>query len=291
MLTTMLKAVLFLSALGAGLICILFLLKPVTKRVLGSRWQYYAWLIVLIVMVLPISIHLPSKQENADVPQTAVAEATVPQNPVESEPQAPEAVQKSSVYTPVEHRTVEVAKGTTIPILDLLAVVWLAGTVIFLLSCQISYWRFRRTIRKNSRPLICPLLEDCKEMYGIRANIQVRETTCTNTPLMVGVFRPTLLLPDRKIPEHDLYYILVHELTHYQRHDLWYKWFAMLVNSIHWFNPAVYFLVRQINEECEISCDLTATRNMNEQEKKGYMNTILNLVSFGKKTIIPAEQS
>ena len=64
------KSVLLLSAVGTILSVALLLLKPVTKRVFGSQWQYYIWLCVLVVMMLPVSFKMPVKTNiNIIVPQ------------------------------------------------------------------------------------------------------------------------------------------------------------------------------------------------------------------------------
>src|SRR5699024_325077 len=97
-------------------------------------------------------------------------------------------------------------------------------------------------------------------------------------PLIVGLINPTLYLPEYEISDNDLNYILMHELTHYKRHDLLYKWFAMFVLSIHWFNPLIYVVSKQIDEECEISCDYEVCKNLSDNDKKYYMAMILEFI-------------
>ena len=60
--------------------------------------------------------------------------------------------------------------------------------------------------------------------------------------------------------------------------DLIIKWFALFVNSVHWFNPLSYILCANLSEACEVSCDMEVTKNMNDEEQKLYMKTILELV-------------
>ena len=48
--------------------------------------------------------------------------------------------------------------------------------------------------------------------------------------------------------------------------------------SIHWFNPLIYIVSKQIDTECEVSCDVAVTEKMSEQEKNDYMRMILSLV-------------
>ena len=129
---------------------------------------------------------------------------------------------------------------------------------------------FLRTIKKYSVP-------ECS-LENIPKRLTVRKTELLDAPLIVGLIKPVLYLPQTEIKEEKLDYILLHELTHYRRHDLLYKWFAMLVSSIHWFNPFVYIVSRQIDEECEVSCDYAVCKTLTEPQKKDYMAMILDFV-------------
>jgi bla regulator protein BlaR1 len=276
------KSVLLLSLMGTVLSGVLLLLKPVTKRVFGSHWQYYIWLSVLVVMVLPVSFKMPVKTDlYTTIPanQQIIQENNTAQTPVNAK-QKPVFL---NGQTPAGNRYIDIVQGITPSLLDVFVYVWLFGAAIFFCGGIISYLRFLRTIRKNSFPVICPALEEFKLAKGIRQKIRVRTARLLTAPLIVGVFNPTLLLPNAAVSEKQLHYILLHELTHLKRHDLLYKWFAMIVNAVHWFNPFAYFVARQINEACEISCDLSVTKGMSADEKNGYMNTIVSLLSMNKE--------
>ncbi len=71
--------------------------------------------------------------------------------------------------------------------------------------------------------------------------------------------------------------ILQHELTHYRRKDVLYKWFVAAVTSIHWFNPVMLLIRREINRACELSCDEAVISGMSDIEKRSYGNTLLTL--------------
>ena len=65
--------------------------------------------------------------------------------------------------------------------------------------------------------------------------------------MLVGFFRPTILLPSEHLPDSDARYILAHELTHFRRRDLWKKFLVNMIQCIHWFNPIVYLLNRDFD--------------------------------------------
>lgn len=275
MLLHIFKAILITSAVGSVLATLLLLLRPITKRCFGCTWQYYAWIIVFIVMMLPVTIRLPQVTNNiaSDVPlrmeQTSTSASVQPE--LENVQQIPILAVDTE---PLGESTVTALKDISFEITDMMCYSWLVGLILILTINLIRYLLFLRAISKNSVVISCP---------GIDANkITTMKTSMIDAPLMVGIFSPLLLLPDIDMSEENLNYILLHELTHYKRHDLWYKWFAMLANTVHWFNPFAYIVSKQIDQECEISCDLSVVANMDEKNQKGYMNTILILVSQTK---------
>jgi beta-lactamase regulating signal transducer with metallopeptidase domain len=272
MLLQIFKSILITSAVGSVLAVLLLLLKPITKRCFGSAWQYYAGGIVLIVMMLPITISIPQTTPDTAPNVSPNMQQTFTEATVQTKAANVQQIPIPAVDTkPLGQRTVNVLKDISFGITDMMCYAWLVGLMLILGINLIRYLIFLQAIRKNSIIISCP---------GIDADkIITRKTSMIDAPLMVGLFRPVLLLPDIEMSEENLKYILLHELTHYKRHDLWYKWFAMLVNTVHWFNPFAYIVSRQIDQECEISCDLSVVANMDEEEQKGYMNTILTLVS------------
>jgi len=99
--------------------------------------------------------------------------------------------------------------------------------------------------------------------------------------MLVGFFKPIIVLPDMKFSEKELDVILAHELTHFRRKDVLVKFIILLVNAAHWFNPAVYVLNKQINALCELSCDEKVVKGMDESNRKFYGEMILAMLRHG----------
>lgn len=97
--------------------------------------------------------------------------------------------------------------------------------------------------------------------------------------MMTGIFRPVLIMPAREFTDSELEYIFLHELTHLKHRDILFKWLALFINAVHWFNPFMYVITAQLNESCECFCDETVTKNFTDARKKEYMNTILSAAS------------
>ncbi|MBO4953953.1 MAG: hypothetical protein J6D04_02260, partial [Clostridia bacterium] len=186
MLVNTFEQVLTLSALGSALILLLFLLRPLTAKHFAPKWQYYIWLLVLNTLVIP----LPKP-----VKEVVYLPETHPLLPMTQAPMQP-------------LTKVMVEKVVMVDWMQVFAIIWVAG-VLFSLALKLTrYCFFKSTLRENSKAdtLAVPLP---KGLY-------VRRTWLLDAPLLIGVFRPTLYLPE-SVSESDLAHILAHELMHYKR--------------------------------------------------------------------------
>ena len=270
------KTVLILSLFGFGITALLLLLKPITAKRLPARWQYCVWITLLISMVFPAYKLIPKKEalKLSIVPQNQTVQTTVQPH----EETHPDTV--VTYDTPIEYREVNLSPKISIRLFDLIAYIWGAGVLIFLLVVIISYFRFLYRKSKNSVKISdSKFFSEVKKELKIKKHIRLKASSDIDSPILVGVLFPTVYIPCREIPDDNMRMVLLHELTHYKRKDLLIKWFAILVNAVHWFNPLCYLACANLSEACEVSCDMSVTKNMSEDEQKLYMQTILNLAT------------
>ena len=266
------------SCVGGLFTLLLIALRPLTSRLFGYTWQYYIYLAALVIMLIPISFGT-SYSPYPDPIETEKAEA---QSDVAVMPQAEQNADvgvADNIQQAAAPETENRAGTYAVNAIGVLKYIWLAGAAVFLIGAAISYAQFKRLIGKNSTSAECVLLDEVKSQICIKRKITLKRSPLTDAPLMVGIIRPTLILPESELTEPELRHVFMHELTHCKRLDLCYKLFALIVNALHWFNPLAYLLVRRINEDCEISCDTAVTKSMSESEKKAYMRTIVNLMT------------
>ena len=270
------KTALTLSLFGFGITALLLLLKPITAKKLPARWQYCVWVIVLISMVFPAYRLIPKKeaQKLSIVPQNQTVQT-------ETQPQGENVPDTVVAYdTPIEYREVNLSPKIQIRLFDLIAYIWFAGVLIFLLVVMISYFRFLCRKSKNGVKISDnKIFSEVKNELKIKRHIRLKASSDMGSPMLSGVLFPTVYIPCCEIPDDNMRMVLLHELTHYKRKDLLIKWFAVLVNAVHWFNPLCYLACANLSESCEVSCDMSVTKNMSEEEQKLYMQTILNLAA------------
>ena len=269
------ETVLILSLFGFGITTILLCLKPITAKKFPAKWQYYVWIAVLLTMVIPTYKLIP-EQEVQKIQYMTRIETTVTDIEIA---EVPEQISDIPEARPITEREINVTKDVKIKVFDLLAIIWICGTAAFLLIVIVSYVIYIFKRRKNAILMEenAVLIETKKELR-IRRNIKVRMSPDVGSPMLVGVFLPVVYMPCKEISQEMMRLVFLHELTHYKRKDLIIKWFALFVNAIHWFNPLSYLLNANLSEACEVSCDMEVTKNMNEEEQKLYMRTILELV-------------
>lgn len=70
--------------------------------------------------------------------------------------------------------------------------------------------------------------------------------------------------------------VLTHELMHLKRKDLWVKMLALFAGTVHWFNPLVHVLRKDISTWGELSCDEALAAGMSHEERRLYGEAILN---------------
>lgn len=283
-MTQIFIALLLTSATGTLLALILTLLKPITRKVFSGGWHYYMWLVVLLVMVLPIRLNLPEKPVTTpSISETVIITDNQAEN-IETSiiNTQPEQIIQEQPTKPEKASTVQAVKNFLTGKVLLFSFVWLMGAVLLFLIKIVSYLVFLIKIHKHSEIISCPEL---KAYTNRKVTTRVSDTICS--PLIIGIFRPTLLLPKTEITDEQLHNVLAHETTHLKRNDILYKWFVSIVKSLHWFNPIIYFISKQVYIDCEISCDLAVVKNMDEQQEKNYIETILALLTHRNSKVIP----
>lgn len=280
MIGELFKALLITSLAGSALAAVISIFRPITKKIFGYSWHYYIWLCVLFVMLMPVRFNVNPMPAPNIATQTVQTQQTVAgeqpettENIVQTAPiQKPQLLQKATVIWDriIYNR------------MNILAYVWLIGAIALMLLNVVRYVRLNIKIRKNGEVISCP---ETREYTDRKINVRVWENVAS--PFMTGVFRPMLILPKTELSSEQLHNILRHEMTHFKRHDILYKWFAEFVKCVHWFNPAAWYISKQISTECEISCDMTVTKNMSGSEEMSYINTILSLLPTGKSKQLP----
>ncbi|MCP4711470.1 MAG: M56 family metallopeptidase, partial [Planctomycetes bacterium] len=361
--------ILLINALGEGfcgnalsmliqssvLIGVLYLLDIAIRKYVRARFRYFMWLLVLLKLVTPPSLSLPSgigywvdvdmpvlvKEEApaevkavdspvhlyseqqfivSDIPRETIASSNLPETSlvnrqrvtgrvsrpptlkvteqeatVFEKPVVPNVVASEIYSSRSDMQTMKEPPPTvtmTVPnkpsiqlswqgglFLGWIGGVWLFGVLVFR---RIVYVKSLIAESRHVRGEIRGILYKCQKQLGINNNIELRITRDLSRPAICGLIRPKILLPAGvlgKLSGHKLEAVIIHELLHIKRGDLWVNLFQTLLQIFYFYHPMLWIgngMIRRVREQAVDEMVLTELNG----EVKRYSNTLLDLAEL-----------
>ena len=176
------------------------------------------------------------------------------------------------------------------PALVWLGVAWLAIYAIGLATAIARWLRAQRqvaTLLSVSQPLDMAALATHPGFAAVRHPLpQVREVDAPIPPMLVGLFRPILLLPRhlRDFDDDQQRLVIEHELTHLKRRDPLWMHLCFLLQAVQWFNPLVARMGRQMAWALELGCDRRVLAGRPSAQRRAYAAA---LVSQLRMQVVP----
>jgi beta-lactamase regulating signal transducer with metallopeptidase domain len=138
--------------------------------------------------------------------------------------------------------------------------VLLAGMALALARLMLgllAVGRYRRRTRPVTDPGLIALLNAMRERLGCHRAIELRESAEIHSPATVGWRRPLILLPPRwrEWSDAERQVVLAHEVAHVRRGDFAAWLVAQFSVALHFYNPLVHWLARQLRIEQELAAD------------------------------------
>ena len=278
------------SLLGALAILLMLVSKPIWRERYRAKARCWLWLALAAFLLFPVDFSVKDAPVQAAPPQDYTLFVGTDKTTIQSTDHLFGDMAEKSGQTSTQVRDSIIARPVTdpaqkatryIPVTTILFYGYLAGAAAFLLCQGVSYVRFRRTVRRwrsgVTRGDYRALLQDTARSLNVTAP-EMFVCEAISTPAVTGLFRPTLLLPHEGYDLNDLCYILRHELCHLKRRDMLLKLVLLAANAMHWFNPVVYLMLRQADEDIELACDSAATDGLDRAERAAYSRTLLAAV-------------
>ena len=278
------------SLLGALAILLMLVSKPLWRERYRAKARCWLWLALAAFLLFPVDFSVKDAPVQAAPPQDYTLFVGTDKTTIQSTDHLFGDMAEKSGQTSTQVRDSIIARPVTdpaqkatryIPVTTILFYGYLAGAAAFLLCQGVSYVRFRRTVRRwrsgVTRGDYRALLQDTARSLNVTAP-EMFVCEAISTPAVTGLFRPTLLLPHEGYDLNDLRYILRHELCHLKRRDMLLKLVLLAANAMHWFNPVVYLMLRQADEDIELACDSAATDGLDRAERAAYSRTLLAAV-------------
>lgn len=286
--------ILKMNMIAAVIVFLVIFISRLTKKKYSLKWKYYMWLAVSVFLLVPVNFPAESPiRLQIDAPgdyRSGVSGAASQQR---TQSQSADAAQRTDGQQSTEMRDTDPLQYentylslrisseaiSIYGILEVFGVVWLTGAVISvvtkLLRCHFSLHKMIRW----SYPV-----EDKKtlELYRwiclkkhIRCAPRLLVSPELSSPVLAGLRHTGLYLTEEEYDPEELKFILSHELTHYRHGDLWYKMLLMMVNTIYWFNPALYWMRSEAEKDIENLCDSRVVENYTKEEQMRYGRLLL----------------
>jgi len=160
----------------------------------------------------------------------------------------------------------------------LLFAVWLTGALSVLAFHMIRHARFLRQISRWQSP-VPPHVQMTLDEQSARLRVNSLPAYIVpfvQSPTIVGVLRPLLLLPPIDYSPKQLGLMIAHELVHFSQGHLWGKALVCLASAVHWFSPLMPRILRDINALCEMACDESVLAREESENQDIYVDAILS---------------
>ncbi len=285
------------SLLGSLAILAMLVLKPLWRERYRAKTRCWLWLALAAFLLLPVDFSVKNAPVQAEPPKDYTLFVGTDKTAIQSTDNLFGDMAEKSGQSPAQVRDTIIQRPVTnpeqkttryIPVTTILFYGYLAGAAAFLLYQGVSYAHFRRTVRRWKRGVAradyAAMLSDTAHDLGVSAPEMI-VCEAISTPAVTGLLRPRLLLPHERYDVQELRYILRHELCHLKRRDMLLKLVLLAANAMHWFNPVVYLMLRQADEDIELACDSAATDGLELPERAAYSRTLLAAVQSSVRAL------
>jgi beta-lactamase regulating signal transducer with metallopeptidase domain len=234
-----------------------FLLKWIPVR--QAQWRYWLAFIGLVMVVVGgLTTWSIQRLPEAPAAQAAVQEASAVNAKYLLTPaMISELAQDASAPSPTGPGRIWAASVVAF---------WAIGVLAMLLRVAFSLGTAQGLVQ-GGRVLEDPGLMHCiaslQKRLRLGAGLTVKVVDALDVPAVIGLLRPTLLLPLaflNEMPLHQVEVVLAHELAHIRRHDVLFALLQRMIEALLFFNPAVWWISRQVSLEREACCDAWAAQ-------------------------------
>lgn len=266
----------------SGIVGILLISKWIFRNNLSSRMQYNLWLLLLGLLSVPfIPFRLVSFPQIfswlSSVRNSSAPHADVGANNVMDTNLSGTTNWMNDFALSVDYDTPAVTGY-------ILLGIWIVGMLGMMILVIKSSLRLR-TIKRSALPLQNPevhrLYNRCLNEMKITRNIPVYSTAFLKSPIIVGLLKPCIYLPIHLISDYhesEMRYMLLHELQHYRHKDAIANYLMNFAGVLYWFNPVVWFALREMRNDREVACDTSVLEMLDENDYENYGNTLINFV-------------
>lgn len=297
----LMKALIEASWQSALIILLILLIRPLLGMRVPARWRYLLWMLVIVRLLVPAFVLPPSPAslQNIAVVDRPFEQLNLTFNSADDFKPMPQSLEEQAPAN-----LAATSPAVSVPIVlpkpavksyswwRIAAIVWVSGAVLVALWILSETLLLLRQLRRDSQPAdaaIQSVWVECCAKASLRRPLSMIATRCVESPALLGLFRPVLLIPKyamQTFSTDDWRHVFMHELAHHKRRDHLTQALQLLALCVHWFNPMVWFGFRYLRADRELAADEWALEKLKEADGTAYGDTLLKVLSSQVKRSI-----
>lgn len=275
------------SLMGSILIVLIILVRLTFKKRLSTHCQYLIWFLLIVRLIIPyapessisifnVFLHLNIKTW----PGHVIGVQTNSQATWSTDSQLP----ISTTVNDADDYTHRIERSFFDSNENIVFGIWLIGALSLTIYTITLTARMRRILKNGAKVTdvgAIGLFEECKLALNIKSTPVLIESSVIRSPMAAGTLRPHIILPSgivTELSQEKLRFIILHELAHLQRKDIYVNWITTLLQIFHWFNPLMWYAFNQMREDRELACDANVLSVLKPDEYKSYGDAIICLL-------------
>jgi uncharacterized protein (TIGR03435 family) len=230
-----------------------------------ARTRYWIWLAASLKFLIPFSLFVEIGRRLGSMTASSIAQSghstAALSNAMDQIAQPLTEAQSFMAVAPAT-----MAHHSHLP--QILLSIWACGILVLAYSWARNWWRLRAAVRAASP-------------FAMQAGVPVLSSSSLIEPGIFGVFKPVMMMPKGitdRLSSAQMQAIVAHEMCHVRRRDNLTFALHMIVETIFWFHPLVWFIRARLIEERERACDEAVLQSGSEAEV--YAESILNVCKF-----------
>ena len=292
------------------LIVILLLIDLALRKKVKAVFRYCIWMLILVKLILPTSLSSPlslgywfgdklayvAESRTAAAPEAEALEPALADMlhiiepvPIEADRPTPAVLPMMPDVEPAVTEAVSPPAVSVTPVSwqGIVFLLWLAVVMALglLLLQRAMFVRGLVAQAKEANALMNGALKYCRKCMGVKRKIGLKVSANAASPAVCGLFRPVILLPHKLAPSlgsSHLRAVLLHELAHIKRGDLWVNLVQTVLQIIYFYNPLLWLANAMIRRVREQAIDETVLVAMGEKAQQ-YPQTLVNVAKLAFK--------
>lgn len=188
------------------------------------------------------------------------------------------------IFVPISDIVFTEVPESNLLVYQLIIRIWLTVGIVLLLTKAIKYYRFVTEVKKftyNDKHLDSLLSDRVLNHHPKKTSASYADAKVS--PFVFGLLHPTIVIPDKEYSEDELKYVLDHELTHINQHDLFLKSLFNVLTAIFWWNPFIWMIRKQADNAIELSNDISLYKKLDDTEKANYAALLVKTAAFSTR--------